>query len=289
MVSALVVAVLDFLIGYEISFTILYIVPVSLAAWYGGRRRMGILIALACAGLWLGTDLTAGHPYTRAGFVYWNAAVHLGFFLAISLLVSTLRSRLDAESRLARTDALTGLANARAIRDAADSVFELCQRLELPVAIAFIDLDHFKLVNDRFGHAEGDRALVMVSSVLRGCLRRTDIVGRLGGDEFVLILPNTGTEQAEAVMAKVHDRLQISARTHGWPLGFSIGVSVHPDPPLDAAGAIQMADALAYEAKNSGKNRIIVREEPPPEPPSGADRRRPRDDDDERWEEWYQA
>ena len=136
-VSALVVGVLDFLIGYELSLTILYIAPVSLAAWYGGGRRMGIAVACACAGLWLATDLTAGHPYTRAGFVYWNAAVHLGFFLAISLLVSTLRSRLDAESRLARTDALTGLANARAIRDAADSVFELCQRLGLPVAIAF--------------------------------------------------------------------------------------------------------------------------------------------------------
>ena len=259
--GALVVSALDYLTGLEVSFSIFYMAPIALAAWYGGGRRLGVLLCILSACLWLSVDVVSGHVYAQRPIVFWNAGVRFGFFISISLLISVLRRKLDTESRMARTDSLTGLANNRAVRDSADAVFELCRRLQLPVTVAFIDLDDFKMVNDTYGHAEGDRALIVVGSVLRGCLRKADIVGRIGGDEFVFILPNTGSEPGRAVVRKVHERLRDAARTHGWSLGFSLGVSIFAQAPSSEVDPIQIADQLLYRAKGQGKNRVVFHEE----------------------------
>jgi len=262
LLGSLGVSGLDYVTGFEVSFSIFYLAPIALAAWYGGGHRMGVLLCILSACLWLSVDLVSGHAYTHAPIVFWNAGVRFGFFIFISLLISVLRRKLDSESRMARTDSLTGLANARAVRDSAESVFHLCRRLRLPVTVAFLDLDDFKVVNDTYGHAEGDRALVMVGSVLRGCLRKTDIVGRIGGDEFVFILPNTGEDAGRAVVRKVHEKLREAAGAHGWPLGFSLGVSLYGQAPPAEVEPIQVADELLYRAKGQGKDRVVFREEP---------------------------
>lgn len=259
---SLLVSVLDYITGSEISFSIFYLAPIALAAWYGGGRRLGVLLCILSAGLWLSAELMSRGAHSQNQIVFWNAGVRFGFFLCIALLISVLRRKLDSESTLARTDSLTGLANNRAVRDSAEAVFGLCRRLRLPVIVAFVDLDDFKLVNDTYGHAEGDRALVAVGAVLRSCLRKTDIVGRLGGDEFVFILPNTGGEPGRAVVRKVHERLREAARIHGWPLGFSLGVGVFAVAPPEDVDPIEVADQLLYRAKGQGKGRMVIVEIP---------------------------
>nr|MBA3372891.1 GGDEF domain-containing protein [Euzebyaceae bacterium] len=156
----------------------------------------------------------------------------------------------------AERDALTGLRNRR--------VFwrQLRQALEQatgdrPVALAVIDIDDFKAVNDRHGHDVGDRTLVHVAGRLEGGVRETDSVFRIGGEEFVILLPDTGSKGARAVLERIRtsvkrSRLDLPAVT------ISAGVAV---APLDAATADELfnaADAALYRGKRAGKDRVEV-------------------------------
>lgn len=199
MLFAVCVGLLDLITGYELSFSIFYIAPIAVASWYG-ERRLGVGASVFSSAIWLIVDLTSGHAYTHGAIIFWNAMVRFGFFVLISLLLSLLRVRLDAEQKLAQTDALTGLLNGRAFREAAVRLFQLCRRVDKPATVVYIDQDNFKQVNDNFGHAEGDRVLKVVGSTLSTGVRSTNLVGRLGGDESALILPDTNHAQARKVM-----------------------------------------------------------------------------------------
>ncbi len=127
-------------------------------------------------------------------------------------------------------------------------------RYQHPFTLAYIDLDNFKLVNDRFGHATGDRALSTVAGFIREHSRRTDALARLGGDEFALLLPETDEDVARAAIAKLRKGLTQEMQRHGWPVTFSIGVVTCRACPGSADELIAAADRLMYSVKNGGKD-----------------------------------
>jgi diguanylate cyclase len=167
-----------------------------------------------------------------------------------------LRQDLDAARDDATRDALTSLPNRRAIDRQLASLAE--QRT--PMTVAFCDIDHFKSINDRFGHAVGDRVLKVVAETLSTTLR-PHIVGRFGGEEFVVVLPETDRETAFHLIERAREEIatrHFKVRETDMPLGqvtFSAGIAIVAGDPQDA---LREADMLLYEAKRAGRNRTVT-------------------------------
>ena len=164
-------------------------------------------------------------------------------------------------ARLASTDALTGLNNRRHFMARAEEELLRATRHNHPLGLVLFDIDHFKSINDRFGHPQGDQVLTVVAQAFRKGLRRTDIVARFGGEEFVAMLPETGSEGAAKVADKIRlfvHALELSA-LEGRRITLSAGVAVYSGAgyvSLDTL--IQSADRALYRAKEGGRDRTVV-------------------------------
>lgn len=250
----LLVATIDHLTPQELTLSLLYVVPLVLAAWFTGER-CGAMIAILCAALWLGTEIA--HPLPDSVWLlYWNMAMRLGIFLTINHLLTALKGAYDREKRLARTDALTGLTNRRYFHELLEAEVLRSRRYRYPLTVAYIDVDNFKAVNDQLGHGVGDLLLSLIAREMNCQVRSIDVVGRLGGDEFAIMLPQTGPKQAQIVLPRVQEQLMRVAKEHRWPISFSIGVATFIRLPRTAKELISQADYLMYSVKSRGKNRI---------------------------------
>lgn len=159
----------------------------------------------------------------------------------------TSRQTLLAE---AAEDPLTGALNRRGILAALEVALGTHARHQQPLSIFMMDLDRFKAINDHFGHAAGDRALIWVTAEMREMLRDHDRLGRYGGDEFLAILPDTSKEQARSIAQRMTEAIrEAAAREAAYP-AVSIGVAAAPDDGWDAASLIEAADTALYGAKN---------------------------------------
>ena len=174
-------------------------------------------------------------------------------------------------SREARTDALTGLRNRRALEEAAAAELKRAARLATPIAVLIGDVDHFKLINDRHGHDTGDKVIRAVGAHLTAVARESDVLGRWGGEEFLAILPASDEESAMALAERM--RAAIVAAQMPLPDGahvtISIGVAALPEGKADAWSwdrLLQRADRAMYRAKKEGRNRVVAAgEDRPPE------------------------
>jgi diguanylate cyclase (GGDEF)-like protein len=249
-----VIGFIDYFTGYEITISIYYLVPVGLASWYVGRAT-GAVICVACAAIGIVGDYAAGVMYSDPVVGYWNTLVTLAFFLVVNYILSTMKRAFEEVKRLARTEPLTGLANARAFFEFAEHELNRARRYETPFSVTYIDLDNFKAVNDSLGHITGDELLRSVAASLRSQVRVTDSVARIGGDEFVVLLPETDSEQARAFTERVQRVLLDLMKQSGWPVTVSIGVTTFVKPPADVNEILKEADRAMYDAKNSGKNK----------------------------------
>ena len=164
--------------------------------------------------------------------------------------------RLQLET-LSVTDDLTGLQNRRGFLMMTDKQLKLARRNHHEAVLLFLDLDKMKYINDTFGHAEGNRALIEAADMLRACFRQSDIIGRLGGDEFAALATGATSDHTEAsVRARVEDHLRmINARPdRPYSLGFSIGVlNCHPESNVAIEDLLARADALMYREKKDKK------------------------------------
>ncbi|MFI4958778.1 MAG: diguanylate cyclase domain-containing protein [Lysobacterales bacterium] len=181
-----------------------------------------------------------------------------------------LRHDRDIVRALADHDALTNVLNRRAWSERASTL--LTSGPPRPIALLFLDLDHFKLLNDRQGHNAGDRALIAVAQALTTELRPSDLLGRYGGEEFVALLDGTTPQQvmpvATRLCRRVH-RLEIPVGDESILLSISIGVAVYRDGD-DVESLVERADQAMYEAKLSGRNRVCLHTDTvPPNTPSG--------------------
>jgi diguanylate cyclase (GGDEF)-like protein len=171
-------------------------------------------------------------------------------------VLANLRNLAIAEIRAA-TDALTGLPNNRAVQDTIKRMVAQASRSVAPLSAALLDLDHFKRINDAYGHSRGDEVLAAVATVLRSSLRESDFVGRYGGEEFLLLLPDTGRDQAVVVAEKVREAVaSLGLSEIAQPVTASLGVAAVPDDAGDADTLIRAADRALYAAKANGRNRV---------------------------------
>lgn len=174
------------------------------------------------------------------------------------------RKELEAElKRLAATDPLTGLNNRRQYEALFTRELKRVQRYGGVLSLLVIDLDHFKQVNDTYGHSAGDSALQQAAGICRSHLREVDIIGRLGGEEFVVMLPDTALADALVVAERL--RQKISAEDFKTPQGrvrltVSIGVTQCRPGENSIAELIRRADAALYQAKAGGRDRVVARE-----------------------------
>jgi diguanylate cyclase (GGDEF)-like protein len=249
------IGIVDFLSGYELAFSLFYVIPISLLTWYTSRS-LGIVASLASALVWLGADITSGHPYSHPLIPIWNILIRLAFFVLFTVLLSAIRSAGERERELARMDYLTGAVNSRLFYEMAHMEIERLQRYGHPFTLAYIDLDNFKSVNDQFGHSMGDQVLRTVVTTARKHLRVTDVVARLGGDEFALLLPETRQESAHVALSKIRGYLLEEMRQSNWPITFSIGVVTCSSAPETTDELVKIADELMFSVKHNGKNAI---------------------------------
>ena len=158
-------------------------------------------------------------------------------------------------------DPLTGIANRRAFLQDAEAQLKRQLTEPRPMAVLLLDLDNFKGVNDRFGHAIGDRVLQMFAEVGSGCMRRYGIFGRLGGEEFAALLVDTSRERALAIAEQIRSSfVEVTGVVEGKPVvaTVSIGVVISYDAVLDLSALLAQADHALYRAKDNGRNRIEI-------------------------------
>jgi diguanylate cyclase (GGDEF)-like protein len=183
-------------------------------------------------------------------------------------VIGNLRNLAGAEMR-ALTDGLTGLPNRRAITNAVQRLVARSLRAHSALAVLMCDIDHFKAVNDQYGHGRGDDVLKAVGAVLAEALRPADFAGRYGGEEFLVVLPDTRLEPATAIAERIRAAvaaIQLPGLEHRVTL--SVGVAVMPDHGQDAASLESAADRALYAAKNGGRDRVEVFAPHLPPPPS---------------------
>ena len=195
--------------------------------------------------------VVADNRYTLAPIDI-SALDFISFLLDAAALVSENLRLLESVETLARHDALTGLFNRREFETRMQEEQSRAQRLGSLCGLLLLDVDHFKAVNDTYGHKAGDELLQTVGVLLRSTLRAHDIVARFGGDEFAVLVTDTNTEQVLAIA----QRIGVQALEQG--ISLSIGGAVWPRDNLDNSSLFAEADAQLYEAKNGGRCRASV-------------------------------
>jgi diguanylate cyclase (GGDEF)-like protein len=163
---------------------------------------------------------------------------------------------------------LTGLANRMLLDTILEREIAQADRRSSPLCVAMIDLDHFKRVNDRYGHLQGDKVLFAVAEFLRNGIRARDVVGRWGGEEFLLILPDTDLSQATMVVERLRSNLASTQLSKVGTVTMSAGVAEF-EANEGPASLIDRADQNLYRAKTAGRNQISAHRVAAPLPPSG--------------------
>ncbi|WP_322045734.1 sensor domain-containing diguanylate cyclase [Paraburkholderia sp. J67] len=193
-----------------------------------------------------------------------------GAWVAVSwILAFALRDKVRAEAalqRLAVTDGLTGLANRRALDERLISEWQRAARTQTPLAVLFLDIDHFKIFNDTYGHAAGDEVLALVAErIASGTRRAADMTARYGGEEFAVVLPATPLAGAQKIAEKIRRRVEAANLANSGSRYGRVTVSVgcaSCEPPVGGSGAqlLAAADALLYEAKSAGRNQVRAKQ-----------------------------
>ncbi len=180
-------------------------------------------------------------------------------FLARINNAISLSDMFEKVKNMAMTDQLTGLHNRTYFYDAGVKVLEMLQRAKQPLAIAMIDIDNFKKINDTYGHEVGDRALIHVASTITEALRKSDIFVRFGGEEFVILLPNCSHENALKTTNKICKIVADSTFTIDKQTSIQITISIGVATKTDTVdNMLNTADKLMYQAKQNGKNRVYT-------------------------------
>jgi len=162
---------------------------------------------------------------------------------------------------LASREPLTGLFNRRHFNEMLERRFAEAQRYETDLSCLMIDLDGFKIVNDEFGHHVGDEVLQITANMITAQLRSSDVPARYGGDEFIALLPQTDVDRARVLVERIMERFQkeLSAKLPHLRVTMSVGIASLPSPDIhDADGLVRLSDHALYEAKSSGKNRVVT-------------------------------
>jgi diguanylate cyclase (GGDEF)-like protein len=256
-ISILLIGYIDYLTGPEIGFSIFYLIPIMISAWYL-TCRIGIILTIPVisAFIWLEADLNAGHMYSNKLIPIWNMSIRLLIFVIISVLLNKLHLLIKKEKEYARIDSLTGLYNTRYFSEITNEELSRLKRYDEIFSFAYIDIDNFKYINDHFGHTKGDLMLKEIACIIKESIREIDHVVRLGGDEFGILFPRTDGNQVKHIIERMN-RLFKEKASVGKRISLSIGVTTFMKSPEDTNTMVKVTDELMYKVKNSGKNSVL--------------------------------
>jgi diguanylate cyclase (GGDEF)-like protein len=202
--------------------------------------------------------------HRQAQQLHWNAVVVVLGIVVITLLIYFLianRRYRQQLVKLASLDSLTGLLNRRRTAELAVAALQAASATSTPLTLALIDMDHFKAINDRCGHATGDYVLREFARAGREALRDSDILGRWGGEEFLLVMPETPVELALASLERLRTLvcgIRLPAAGSGLRVSLSAGIALHDESTRSLDDLIARADAALYLAKNEGRDQVCV-------------------------------
>ncbi len=250
-----VVGVADYHISSEVNLYVIYLLLISVAGWFGSRK-WNRWVTAACALAWAIGEARLGFAGSHPMVVVWSYLVHPGFFFIFNHVLWRLKHDMEKERQTARRDFLTGLLNRRGFLETASGELHNRKNGWRTISLAYMDVDHFKHVNDQFGHVAGDAVLSRLADIFRAHLRPTDTPARLGGDEFAVLMPHTEARSARKLVSTLQDRLVDAMRDTQWPVTLSIGVVEFRKPPASVQEMMQRGDDCMYRAKNAGRNRI---------------------------------
>jgi len=251
----IVLGIIDYLLGWEISFVTAFLIPIAFVTWFVGRNA-GVIFSFFSAAIRLATMFLEKPHYSSYFIPFYNVSIRLTFFLIIAYLLSALKTLLERERYFSRFDYLTGLANKRQFDELANVEIQRALRYKHQFTVVYMDIDYFKIINDRFGHHMGNILLSTVAKSIKKNVRTTDVVARIGGDEFTILMPETGRESAEVVVNRLQKDLLDIMQRKKWPVTFSFGVVTVQHPPNSINEILKMADELMYFSKFKGTGKI---------------------------------
>lgn len=226
---------------------------------------------------WFSLHLMGDHPMGNAFWISLLVPVPLALVFGGTnfFLIAALERAWGRVNELAMVDSLTGLSNRHRFMPAAEREIDLARRHHQPLALLLLDVDHFKAINDAYGHPAGDQVLVEVASRCQQALRATDLLARWGGEEFIVLLPNTPVLQAQQLAERMRETVSASAQltVGGEPVQVTVSVGAAgaaPGQPTSLDTLIQRADAALYRAKHAGRDRVSMSGHADPEPTARA-------------------
>jgi len=228
------------------------------------KRLLAIIVLVSVSLIYLSAEdlIPAVRNFMRI-HAYEHSVLSLGFLVILLISLSGLVAS-ERLSSLAVKDGLTGLFNQTYIQARLREEITRSERYRQPLSLIMMDLDDFKIFNDKHGHVSGDRALKAISEILQDIIRASDILGRYGGEEFLIILPQTSCLDAAAAAERIRRRIaehsfRIVARENDVSR-FTVSLGVYStsesSPTIDEI--INLADAALYRAKRQGKNKVVV-------------------------------
>jgi diguanylate cyclase (GGDEF)-like protein len=234
---------------------ILYVIPVLLVTWTEGLA-WGIVFGIASIGM---RELVALDQMPADTPLPWRITNGAAYVAVVAVAMAGLQTLRRSQAQLAQLviqDPLTNVLNARAFADRLSQELDRNRRYPRPLALLYMDLDNFKVINDTHGHQTGDAVLRLVADAMRRSVRLADIVGRLGGDEFAVLMPETDAQVADAAAKRLVAGLRNVFK--GTPnVTASIGVVACTATDANTDDLLRKADQAMYDAKRMGKDRVV--------------------------------
>lgn len=253
------IALVDYLTGPELGSSLFYILPIVLIARVGSRWTAWATLVLAVVG-WMVVDVLTTPGYSGVLVPLWNTLTRVAFFTLALLVVRNTQLQLRSARIMALSDPLTGLPNRHYLEIMLGAARARLERYGSPLTLAYMDVDDFKQVNDRLGHAAGDRLLREVAAVLSEEVRDTDTAARIGGDEFLILLPDAPPETAGPILERVLVSLRKIRLPQGAAVSYSIGACTFREAGESAEAMLRRADEQMYRVKRSGKDAVAIEE-----------------------------
>lgn len=248
---------IDAMAPRELSILGVYLVPIVIVAWCFPDPSSWVIETLACFGICTIEEVTSP-AYASTSLLAVSVLFRGLFFAAVAIATHEVKRAHRVLELRSERDPLTGLLNRRGFEKAARVEIDRARRHDRPIALAFLDIDDFKRINDQKGHAAGDRILQLVGTTLTGG-RKFDLVARIGGDEFVILMPETSERGAQIAVERIRRSFHASTRSLGVRTGFTTGVAAFSRAPRHVDTLLAAADRLLFDGKRTQKGSVRTR------------------------------